>query len=101
MDKLGDYQEAKELMRDCMRSMEKGNTRLHSRIKFDNDEVIKLRVGGGTTIHQQVLHPQVGMQILGGNFHHGMNHCQRCHCHGHQRRLIAKCVQSPPVPRSS
>ena len=29
------------------------------------------RSGGGTTIHQQVLHPQVGKQLHGGNLHHG------------------------------
>ena len=31
------------------------------------------RVGDGTTIHQQVLHPQVGKQPHGGNLHHGMS----------------------------
>ena len=31
------------------------------------------RVGGGTTIHQQVLHPQAGKQLHGGNLHHGMS----------------------------
>ena len=72
MDQRDDYQEAKkELMRDCMRSMERATPDSTPRIKLDNDEVNNLqgqkrvpsvstpkRVGGRTTIHQQVLHPE-------------------------------------------
>ena len=69
-----------------MRSMVRATPDSTPRIKFDNDEVNNLlgpnrvlsvsttkRVGGGTTIHQQALHPQVGKQLHGGNLHHGMS----------------------------
>ena len=62
--------------------MERGTPDSTPRIKFDSVEVNKSlgtkrvpsvstpkRVGGGTTIHQQVLHPQVGKQLHGGNLH--------------------------------
>ena len=54
--------------------------------RFSNDEVNNLlgpkraptvwtpkRVGGGPTIHQQVLAPQVGKQLHGGELHHGLS----------------------------
>ena len=73
MDQRDDYQEAKITnKRDCMRSMGRATPKSIPKIKFDNDEVnnslgpkrvlsvsTRTRVGGGTTIHQQVLHPQV------------------------------------------
>ena len=75
----------KELRRDCLRSMERATPDSTPRIKFDSDEVNNLagpkrvpsvstpkRVGGGTTIHQQVLHPRVG-ELRGGNLHRGMS----------------------------
>ena len=75
----------KELMRDCMTNMERATPHSTPRIKPDNDEVNKLlglkrvpsvstpkRVGGSTTSHKQVLHPQVGKQPRDGNLHPGM-----------------------------
>ena len=69
-----------------MRSVETATPDSTPRIKFDDDEVNNLlgpksspacrpqkRVGDGTTIHQQALHPQVGKQLHGGNLHHGMS----------------------------
>ena len=69
-----------------MRSMKRATPESTPRIKFDHDEVNKLlrpkrvpsvstpkRVGDGTTIHQEALHPQVGKQLHGGNLHHGMS----------------------------
>ena len=87
VDQRNDYQEAKRTHERLHEEHGKGNTRLSTpRIKFDNDEVNHLlgpkrvpsvstpkRVGGRTTIHQQVLHPQVGKQLHGGNLHHGMS----------------------------
>ena len=76
----------KELVRDCMRKMERATPESTPRIKFDKDEVNNLlgpkrvlcvstqkRIGGGTTIHQQVLQPQVGEQLHGGNLHYGIS----------------------------
>ena len=94
-------------MRDCMRSMERATLDSTPRIKFDNDEVTNLlgpkrvpsvstpkRVGGGTTIHQPVLHPQVGKQLHGGNFRHGMSDIFFERCEGvfacTQRRFPCK-----------
>ena len=73
-------------MGDCVRSMERATPDSTPRTKFDNDEVNNLlgpkkvpsvstpqRVGGGTTTHQQALHPQGGKQLHGGILHHGMS----------------------------
>ena len=74
MDQRDDYQEAK---RTCERLYEehgKGNTRLHPK-----DQVRRRRsqqftgTKEGSTIHQQVLHLQVGKHFHGGNLHHGMS----------------------------
>ena len=59
------------------------------KIRFDNEinnllepkrfliVSIQTRVGGGSTTHQQVLHPQVGKQLHGGNLHQGMSDTSR------------------------
>ena len=69
-----------------MVSMERAIPESIPRIKLDNDEVNNLmgqmrvpsvstpkRFGGGTTIHQQALHPQVGKQLHGENLHDGVS----------------------------
>ena len=71
-------------LRDCMRSMETATPEPHqglsstttkSTIYWDRKGFwachTPKRSGGGTTIHQQVLHPQVGKQLHGGNLLHG------------------------------
>ena len=76
----------KELVRNCMRTMERKTSEYSPRIKFDNDEVIKLlgpkrvlsvsthkRVGEDTTVRQHVLHSQVDKQLHDRNLHHGMS----------------------------
>ena len=85
MEQRDDYQEANIIYERLYEQHGKGNTRLHPpRIKFHIDEVNNLpgpkripsvstpkRVRNGTTIHQQILHPQVDRQLHGGNIHHG------------------------------
>ena len=81
-----DYQEAKELMTDCIGSMDRVTPKSTLKTKSDNAErnhligtkkeltvSIQERVGSGTTIHQQVRPLQVGKQLHGGHLHHGVS----------------------------
>ena len=76
----------KELMRDCMRSMDRSTKREHvqdqdrqrrsqqfNRTEGWSERVDTKRVGEGKTIHQQVLHSSVRKQRHGGSFNHGMS----------------------------
>ena len=86
--------------------MERATPDSTPRIKFDKDEVNKLlrpkrvpsvsppkRVGSGTIIHRQVLHPQVGKQLHGGR-------CFRLQAHGDSLVSDGVCTQDTKPARN-
>ena len=86
MDPRDDYQEGKRTHERLYEEHGKGNTRLHPKDQVRQRRSQQFtgteegserdgpkRYGGGTTIHQQVFHPQVGKQLHGGNPLHGIH----------------------------
>ena len=81
MDQRDDYQEAKRTHERLDEEQGKGNIRLHSKDQvrqlrskqFTGTDEGSERVDPKTTLHHQVLHPQVGKQLHGGTLHHGIS----------------------------